>query len=151
VVWHHSLPLMNSFNKTEAAVFSCRLCFLWAFPFISFFDTVYFVRKVFSFNIFSNYRICKNKPLNKIKACSTCIAIASDWLCHEPLPIIEYVNKTYKLFKSFSTCYAHVDIYFTNVSFYVRKLKPLKTDILIKQFYGINAQFYYIHVTFDIT
>jgi len=36
VVWHHSLPLMNSFNKTEAAVFSCRLCFLRAFPFISF-------------------------------------------------------------------------------------------------------------------
>jgi len=28
---------MNSFNKTEAAVFSCRLCFLRAFPFISFF------------------------------------------------------------------------------------------------------------------
>ena len=36
VVWHHSLLLMNSFNKTEAAVFSCRLCFLRAFPFISF-------------------------------------------------------------------------------------------------------------------
>jgi len=35
VVWHHSLLLMNSFNKTEAAVFSCRLCFLRAFPFIS--------------------------------------------------------------------------------------------------------------------
>ena len=35
VVWHHSLPLMNSFNKTEAAVFSCRLCLLRAFPFIS--------------------------------------------------------------------------------------------------------------------
>ena len=35
VVWHHSLPLMYSFNKTEAAVFSCRLCFLRAFPFIS--------------------------------------------------------------------------------------------------------------------
>ena len=35
VVWHHSLPLMNSFNKTEAVVFSCRLCFLRAFPFIS--------------------------------------------------------------------------------------------------------------------
>ena len=34
VVWHHSLLLMNSFNKTEAAVFSCRLCFLMAFPFI---------------------------------------------------------------------------------------------------------------------
>jgi len=35
VVWHHSLPLMNSFTKTKAAVFSCRLCFLRAFPFIS--------------------------------------------------------------------------------------------------------------------
>ena len=31
VVLHHSLPLMNSFNKTEAAVFSCMLCFLRAF------------------------------------------------------------------------------------------------------------------------
>jgi len=27
---------MNSFNKTEADVFSCRLCFLKAFPFTSF-------------------------------------------------------------------------------------------------------------------
>ena len=35
VVWHHSLPLMNSFNKTEAAVFSCLLCFPRTFPFIS--------------------------------------------------------------------------------------------------------------------
>ena len=35
VVWHPSLPLMNSFNKTEAVFFSCRLCFLRAFPFIS--------------------------------------------------------------------------------------------------------------------
>ena len=26
---------LNSFNKTEAAVFSCRQCFLRAFPFIS--------------------------------------------------------------------------------------------------------------------
>jgi len=34
-VWHHSLLLMNSFNKNEAAIFSCRLCFLRAFPFIS--------------------------------------------------------------------------------------------------------------------
>ena len=33
--WHHSWLLMNSFNKTEAAVFSCRLCFLRAFHFIS--------------------------------------------------------------------------------------------------------------------
>jgi len=35
VVWHCSLLLLNSFNKTEAAVFSCRLCFLGDFPFIS--------------------------------------------------------------------------------------------------------------------
>jgi len=34
VVWHHSLLLMNSFNKTDVAVLSCRLCFLRAFPFI---------------------------------------------------------------------------------------------------------------------
>jgi len=35
VVWHHSLLLMNGFNKSEAAVFLCKLCFLRAFPFIS--------------------------------------------------------------------------------------------------------------------
>ena len=35
VVRHHSLLLMNGFNKTEAVVFSCRLCFLRAFPLIS--------------------------------------------------------------------------------------------------------------------
>ena len=35
VVWHHSLLLLNSFNKAEAAVFLCRLCFLGAFSFIS--------------------------------------------------------------------------------------------------------------------
>jgi len=27
-------PLMNSFNKTAAAIFPCRLCFLSAFPFL---------------------------------------------------------------------------------------------------------------------
>ena len=35
VVWHHSLLVMNGFNKTDAAVFSCRLCFLGVFPIIS--------------------------------------------------------------------------------------------------------------------
>ena len=29
------LPMMNSFDKTEASVFSCRLCFLRVFPFVS--------------------------------------------------------------------------------------------------------------------
>jgi len=36
VVLHPSFLLMNSFNITEAAIFSCRLCFPRAFPFISF-------------------------------------------------------------------------------------------------------------------
>jgi len=31
--------LMNGFNKTDAAVFSCRLCFLRAFPFIGLIDS----------------------------------------------------------------------------------------------------------------
>ena len=35
-MWHHSLLLMNGFNKTEAAIFSCRPCFLRAFPFHQF-------------------------------------------------------------------------------------------------------------------
>ena len=35
VVRHHSFLLMNSINKTEAAVFACRLCSLRAFHFIS--------------------------------------------------------------------------------------------------------------------
>jgi len=35
-VWHLSFLLMNSFNETEAAIFPCRMCFLRAFPFISF-------------------------------------------------------------------------------------------------------------------
>jgi len=34
---------MNSFNKTEAAVFSCRLCFLRAFLFISFDYVLYLI------------------------------------------------------------------------------------------------------------
>jgi len=33
VVWHLSLPLMNSFNKTRAAIFPCRVCFLKSFSF----------------------------------------------------------------------------------------------------------------------
>ena len=35
VVWQLSLPLMNSFNKTEAVIIQRRLCFLWAFHFLS--------------------------------------------------------------------------------------------------------------------
>jgi len=53
VVWNHSLPLMNSFNKTEAAVFSCRLCFLRAFPIISFIISLLHINWCFS----SLYRI----------------------------------------------------------------------------------------------
>jgi len=35
VVWHLSLILMDSFNKTEAAIFPCRICLLRDFPFFS--------------------------------------------------------------------------------------------------------------------
>jgi len=35
VVCHLSLPLINSFNTTEAAFSPCKLCFLRPFPFIS--------------------------------------------------------------------------------------------------------------------
>jgi len=42
---------MNSFNKTEAAVFSCRLCFLRAFPFIS-----------FLFKYLTTHAVCHFKP-----------------------------------------------------------------------------------------
>ena len=35
VIEHHLLLFMNGFNTTEAAVFSCNLCFLRAFTFIS--------------------------------------------------------------------------------------------------------------------
>jgi len=54
VVWHHSLLLINSFNKTEAAVFSCRLCFQRVFLFISFIYTyvILFVNR--TFQIFNN-------------------------------------------------------------------------------------------------
>ena len=48
VVWHHSLLLMNGLNKSEAAVFSCRLSFMRAFSFISFFV-------VFVFHLFCLY------------------------------------------------------------------------------------------------
>ena len=48
---------MNNFNKTEAAVFSCRLCFLRAFPFISLMKT---------FFIFSgNYCAVESSTLKK--------------------------------------------------------------------------------------
>ena len=30
------LPLMNNFNKTEAAVFPCRQCFVWGFAYHQF-------------------------------------------------------------------------------------------------------------------
>jgi len=35
VVWHISLPLINSFNKTDAAIFPYRLWFLKGFFFVS--------------------------------------------------------------------------------------------------------------------
>ena len=37
VVWHHSLPLMNGFNKTEAAVFFVQAMLPEGFPFLQFY------------------------------------------------------------------------------------------------------------------
>jgi len=85
VVWHHSILLMNSFNKTEAAVFSCRLCFLRAFPFISsnilttvkYYDellpkvkNVHYVRKIWLLKIWKKY----NNIFNAIIAARTLYA-----------------------------------------------------------------------------
>jgi len=53
VVWHQSLPLMYSFDKTEAAFFSCRLCFLRAFPFISLMQLQY-----------DRYTLCPHKKVS---------------------------------------------------------------------------------------
>jgi len=39
VEWHLSFPLMNSFNKTEAAIFPWRPCFLRDIPFIGLIHT----------------------------------------------------------------------------------------------------------------
>ena len=63
MVWHHSLPLTNSFNKTEAAVFSCRLCFLRAFPFISL-NYVMITSRIFILqSIWQNYYLLCLKSL----------------------------------------------------------------------------------------
>jgi len=46
-----NIILLYSFNKTGAAVFSCRLCFLRAFPFISF--IIVFVLVAFIWNVYA--------------------------------------------------------------------------------------------------
>ena len=63
VVWHHSLLLMNGFNKTEAAVFSCRLCFLGAFPFINLIMISMIFRISYVFIIFSVFQTLKHYTL----------------------------------------------------------------------------------------
>jgi len=35
MVWHLSLPLMNGFNKTGAAIFPMQAILLWDIPFFS--------------------------------------------------------------------------------------------------------------------
>jgi len=85
VVWRHSLLLMNSFNKTEAAVLSCRLCFLRAFPFISFPFYACIHIEVIPFNINSEFfctlcikcgiKMCwENVDLNTCRAFLQCSA-----------------------------------------------------------------------------
>ena len=68
----HSLLQMNSFNKTEAAVFSCRLCFLSAFSFIS----LILLSMV-------NYKFATTVAfgLNRINR-RLLIVVSSDFYCH---------------------------------------------------------------------
>jgi len=62
-VWHFSLPLMNSFNKTEAGI---RLCFRMAYPFLSviqntkhslniFYDFLFYVFSAVLIKCFSHF------------------------------------------------------------------------------------------------
>ena len=60
VVWHYSFLLMNSFNKTESAVFSCRLCFLGVFPFINLIGTP------LKYCLYKKYMNDKNKNANRL-------------------------------------------------------------------------------------
>jgi len=69
VVWYLSLPLINSFNKTEAAIFPCRLCFLRGFSFIS---LIYFV---------INMILCNEKS-NKSKILPGSIVFIRYQRCH---------------------------------------------------------------------
>ena len=71
MVWHHSLSLMNSFNKTEAAVFSCRLCFLRAFPFISLIIICLYIYIYYilfcSVLFFNNYTHVKSTYISRVQ------------------------------------------------------------------------------------
>jgi len=66
VVWHLSLSLMNSFNKTKAAIFLCRLCFLRVFPFLSLRTQNIPVRSPFHFLKLFSCLVLSNCLLNNL-------------------------------------------------------------------------------------
>jgi len=69
-----ALPQMDSFNKTEAAFFSCRLCFLRVFSYI-------------------NLPVPKNKTKCMFEA-----AVFSCRLCFlGAFPFISFINKNYTI------------------------------------------------------
>ena len=68
---------MNSFNKTEAAVFSCRLCFLRAFPFISLMLTIIYVNYVY--HLCTGFRIHVNLISRKAALYSSGTLFSSEY------------------------------------------------------------------------
>jgi len=79
MVWHHLLLLTNSFNKTEAAVYSCRLYILRAFLFIS------LVKLVLRHNV----KISKQETLEM----RFCIVIIKSKFTHFLLNALIYTRK----------------------------------------------------------
>jgi len=67
---------MNSFNKTETVFFSCRLCFLRAFPFFSLFVLFITVDKHLSERLWS-FKVCRTpKALALVIRSINCLHIA---------------------------------------------------------------------------
>ena len=67
VMWHHSLPLINSFNITETVIFTCRLCFLVAFPFISLIYYSFSKISLFKHNLIILTQVCFNEFIPGVK------------------------------------------------------------------------------------
>jgi len=80
------ISVKNSFNKTEAAVFSCRLCFLRAFPFISLYiGCISKELKLFQacFQLLNKLKVFLNTMNMKMN-------VKNEWICHR-----EWVSQTF--------------------------------------------------------
>ena len=88
-----SIPLMNNFNKTEAAVFTCRLCFLRAFPFISLLSQPLNIKHVISFHLYE-HKLVSFLTINKIHVKSIInmylidCSVPRSWAASELWPLV---------------------------------------------------------------